>query len=142
MEAPGLTIEQQGKSGTVTLVSYDEIQLQWAEDELNEGKVAFVQNDTGYVLVSYQDGMNWKVGDTLTVQTSAGDKQVTVAGILATVSANNAAGSEGYMICSEQTFMELAGDTGYITIDVQFSKEGNDDTVSAIRELCCGQAFL
>lgn len=135
MEVPGLTIEQQGKSGTVTLVSYDEIQLQWAEDELNEGKVAFVQNDTGYVLVSYQDGMNWKVGDTLTVQTSAGDKQVTVAGILATVSANNAAGSEGYMICSEQTFMELAGDTGYITIDVQFSKEGNDDTVSAIREL-------
>lgn len=135
MEAPGLTVWQQGESGTVTLVSYDEIQLQWAREELNEGTVADVQDDTGYVLVSYWDGMNWKAGDTLTVQTSAGDKQVTVAGILATVSADHAAGSEGYIVCSEQTFVELAGDAGYTTIDVQFSKEGNDDTVSAIRDL-------
>lgn len=135
MEATGLTVLQQDEIGTVTLVSYDENQIQWAKDELNEGTVDSVQKDTNHVLVSYRDGMDWKIGDTLTLQTSAGDTQVIIAGILATTNANNAAGSEGYIICSEQTFMELVGELGYTTIDVQFSKEGNDDTVSVIRSL-------
>lgn len=79
--------------------------------------------------------MDWAVGDTITIHTSAGDKQVTIAGILATTNAKNGAGSNGYMICSEQTFVDIAGDLGYTTVDVQFSKTGDDDTVSAIRNL-------
>ena len=39
------------------------------------------------------------------------------------------------MICSEQTFAALVGDLGYITIDVQFSSAGGDDTVSTIRNM-------
>lgn len=39
------------------------------------------------------------------------------------------------MICSEQTFAEIAGNSGYTTIDVQFSKAGDDATVAAIRKL-------
>ena len=37
------------------------------------------------------------------------------------------------MICSEQTFAALMGDTGYATLDVQLSPAGGDDTVAAIR---------
>ncbi len=60
---------------------------------------------------------------------------MTVAGILTTTNATNHAGSKGYMICSEQTFVEIAGDLGYTSLDVQLSKSGNDNTISAIRKL-------
>ena len=64
--------------------------------------------------------------DSIVLHTTSGDKQVTIAGILATstASAVNGAGSSGYMICSEQTFTALVGDLGYTTIDVQFSSAG------------------
>lgn len=135
MEKTDLLVSSQKGSGTVTLISYDESQLKWAKDELNEGDVKSVQEGSDSVLVSYQDGMNWKVGDMLTLHTALNDKQVTVAGIMATINAENEAGNKGYIICSEQTFLELVGDLGYMTIDVQLSKVGNDDTVSIIRNM-------
>lgn len=135
MEKTDLLVSSQKGSGTITLISYDESQLKWAKDELNEGDVKSVQEGSDSVLVSYQDGMNWKVGDMLTLHTALNDKQVTVAGIMATINAENEAGNKGYIICSEQTFLELVGDLGYMTIDVQLSKVGNDDTVSIIRNM-------
>lgn len=135
MEQTDLSVSFDGEDGTITLISYDDNQFKWAKDELNEGKIALVQDNTDNVLVVYRDGMDWAVGDTITIHTSAGDKQVTIAGILATTNAKNGAGSNGYMICSEQTFVDIAGDLGYTTVDVQFSKTGDDDTVSAIRNL-------
>ena len=104
---------------------------------MNEGSIAPAMENTDRVLVTYQDGVNWNVGDTIVLHTSSGDKQVTIAGILSTATAStvNSAGSSGYMICSEQTFAALVGDLGYTTIDVQFSSAGGDDTVSTIRSM-------
>ncbi len=133
MEAAGLSVSSDAGEGTITLISYDDNQFGWAKEELNKGSITPVMESTDSVLVAYQDGVNWNVGDTVILNTSSGDKQVTIAGILATASAGNRAGSSGYMICSEQTFAALVGGLGYTTIDVQFSSAGNDDTVSAIR---------
>ena len=47
--------------GTATLVSYDVLQLQWAKEELIQGKIPQEGGDD--VLVVYQDGLNWAVGD-------------------------------------------------------------------------------
>mgnify|MGYP000098186078 FL=1 len=137
MEMAGLSISSDVGEGTVTLISYDDNQFGWAKKELNEGSITPAMENTDRVLVTYQDGVNWNVGDTVVLHTSSGDKQVTVAGILATATASavNGAGSSGYMICSEQTFTALVGDLGYTTIDVQFSSAGGDDTVSTIRSM-------
>lgn len=133
MEESGIPISDE--NGTITLVSYDDNQFKWAKDELNSGKITPVQENAGYVLVTYFDEMTWNVGDIVTLHTAMGDKQVTIAGILATTSAKNSAGSNGYMICSEETFVNIAGDLGYVTIDVQLSDTQNDDTVSTIRNM-------
>lgn len=135
MEAAGLSVSSDEGEGTITLISYDDNQFGWAKEELNKGSITPVMESMDNVLTIYQDGGNWNVGDTVILHTSSGDKQVTVAGILATATASavNSAGSSGYMICSEQTFAALVGDLGYTTIDVQFSAAGNDDTVSIIR---------
>lgn len=133
MEATGLPVSSRMGEGTVTLLSYDDLQFGWAKQDLNRGSVAPVQENTGAVLVAYQDGADWQVGDTVVLHTPSGDKTVTVAGVLASVSAGAIHGAGGSMICSEQTFAALMGDTGYATLDVQLSPTGGDDTVAAIR---------
>ncbi len=137
MEMAGLSVSSDAGEGTVTLISYDDNQFGWAEEELNEGSITPAVENTDSVLVTYQAGVPWSVGDTVVLHTSSGDKQVTITGILAAVTAGvvNGAGSSGYMICSEQTFAALAGDLGYAAIDVQLSSAGGDDTVSAIRSM-------
>lgn len=142
MEQTELSISFGEEDGTVTLVSYDDNQFRWAKDELNEGKITPAQKNQDSVLVTYHDGMQWTVGDIVTLHTSEGDKQVTIAGILSTTNAKSGAGSNGYMICSEQSFIDIAGDLGYTTVDVQFSKAGDDDTVSAIRNLLSDDASV
>lgn len=135
MEQTGVSASYGSDTGTFTLVSYTDKQFQWAKQDLNKGSIPSVQNENGYALITYRDGLNWNVGDTVTLHTSTGDKQITIGGILTTTSAANSAGSYGYMICSEQTFIEIAGDSGYTTIDVQLTNAGDDNTVSAIRGL-------
>ena len=134
MEMAGLSVSSNMGEGTITLISYDGNQFGWAKEELNKGSIMPAMENADSVLVTYQDGVNWNVGDTAVLHTSSGDKQVTIAGILATATASGA-GSSGYMICSEQTFAALVGDLGYTAIDVQFSSTGGDDTVSTIRSM-------
>ena len=135
MEMAGLSVSS--NTGTITLISYDDNQFGWAKEELNKGSITHAMKNADSVLVTYQDGVNWNVGDTAVLHTSSGDKQVTIAGILATATASgvNGAGSSGYMICSEQTFAALVGDLGYTVIDVQISSAGGDDAVSTIRSM-------
>lgn len=135
MEQTNVSASYEGDTGTLTLISYTDRQFQWAKKDLNKGNIMSTQNETGYALITYHDGIDWNVGDTLILHTSTGDKPITIGGILTTTSAANSAGSYGYMICSEQTFIEIAGDLGYTTIDVQLSNSGDDDTISAIRSL-------
>ena len=134
MEMAGLSVSSDSGTGTVTLLSYEDNQFRWAREELNEGSIRPAMELTDHVLVTYQNGVNWKAGDTVILHTPSGDKQVTIAGILEAASAGTAGGS-GYMICSERAFAALAGDSGYTAIDVQFSSAGGDDTVSAIRNM-------
>lgn len=135
MEQTDVSASYGSDIGTFTLVSYTDKQFQWAKQDLNKGSITSVQNKNGYALITYRDGLDWNVGDTVTLHTSAGDKQITIGGIVTTTNAANSAGSYGYMICSEQTFIEIAGDLGYTTIDVQLTNAGDDNTVSAIRSL-------
>ena len=135
MEYSGLSISSDIESGTGTLVSYEENQFKWAEEELNEGNTESVQGGTGDVLVTYRDGMQWKAGDTVTLHTPLGEKQVRIAGILSSTNASSEAGSLGYIICSEQLFTESIGMAGYTAVDIQLAGSGSDETVSAVRSL-------
>lgn len=135
MEYSELSVSSDTESGTATLVSYEENQFKWAEEELNEGDTESVQGGTGDVLVTYRDGMQWKAGDTVTLHTPLGEKQVRIAGILSSTNASSEAGSLGYIICSEQLFTESIGMAGYTAVDIQLAGSGSDETVSAIRSL-------
>ncbi|WP_300714851.1 ABC transporter permease, partial [uncultured Acetatifactor sp.] len=135
MEYSGLSVSSDTESGTATLVSYEENQFKWAEEELNEGNAESVPGGTGEVLVTYREGMQWRAGDTVTLHTPLGEKQVRIAGILSSANASSEAGSLGYIICSEHLFTESIGMAGYTSVDIQLADSGSDETVSAIRNL-------
>ncbi len=135
MEYGWLSISSDTESGTAALVSYEENQFKWAKEELNEGSTDTVSGETGDILVSYRDGMQWKVGDTVTFHTPFGEKQVRIAGILSSTNASSEAGSIGYIICSEQMLTESTGMTGYTAVDIQLAGSSTDEAVSAIRSL-------
>ncbi len=135
MEYGGLSVSSDTETGTATLVSYEENQFKWAKKELNEGSADAVLGGTGDILVSYRDGMQWKIGDTVTIQTPLGEKQVRIAGILSSTNVSSEAGSLGYIICSEQLFTESIGAVGYTAVDIQLAGSSTDETVSAIRSL-------
>ena len=53
IEYSGLSVSSSTESGTVTLVSYEENQFKWAEEELNEGNTESVQGGSlGYIICS------------------------------------------------------------------------------------------
>ncbi len=133
MEYGGLSVSSDTESGTATLVSYEENQFKWAKEERNGGNIDAVSGGAGDILVSYRDGMQWKAGDTVTLHTPFGEKQVRIAGILSSTNASSEAGSLGYIICSEQLFTESIGAAGYLAVDIQLAGSGTDETVSAIR---------
>lgn len=135
MEYGGLSVSSDTETGTATLVSYEENQFKWAKKELNEGSADAVLGGTGDILVSYRDGMQWKIGDTVTIQTPLGEKQVRIAGIPSSTNVSSEAGSLGYIICSEQLFTESIGAVGYTAVDIQLAGSSTDETVSAIRSL-------
>ena len=135
MEYGGLSVSSNAETGTATLVSYEENQFKWAKEELNEGNTDGVLGGTGDILVSYRDGMQWKVGDAVTLHTPLGDKRVKIAGILSSTNASGKAGSLGYIICSEGLFVESVDAAGYTAVDIQLAGSGSDETVSAIRRL-------
>ena len=72
MEQTDISASYGDNTGTFTLISYTDRQFQWAKEELNKGNITSAQNKTGYALITYQDGLTWNVGDTLTLHTSAG----------------------------------------------------------------------
>ncbi len=71
----GLSVSSDTESGTATLVSYEENQFKWAKEELNEGTAGSVPGETGNVLVTYRNGMQWRVEDTVALYKSK-DKTV------------------------------------------------------------------
>lgn len=123
----------QGK-GKINLISYEENQFNWAKKQLVKGSIDEVQNEAGSVLAVYSDDMHLKVGDTINLKLSSGEKSVKVAGILSSCPFNSERGTQN-VICSEKTFTELTGKEGYTIIDMQLVKNADDKVVSDIRKL-------
>ena len=120
---------------SVDLISYDDIQLDWLpEDEmLRDGAdLAAVYGDSHSVLTIWDETNPLSVGDTVTL----GDETVTIAGLLKYSPFTNSGSTEGSidLICSDETFQRLTGESDYGIIDVQLTEDASDAEVAAIAE--------
>lgn len=53
MEMAGLSVSSDVGEGTITLISYDDNQFEWAKEELNKGSITPAMENTDRVLVTY-----------------------------------------------------------------------------------------
>lgn len=115
--------DRNGQTGNVTLLSYDEPQLHWAEEMLIDGEVESMRNGNG-VLVGYDKTkkFHWEIGDTVTLDILDQPNELEIVGILSDVPFD-ATDSEWVLICSETTFTKLTGITDYTIIDMQVKED-------------------
>lgn len=139
MFAYGLPLETAEGHKKADLISYENHQLKWAEESLLAGSIDPVRQPGMEVLAVYGKDSSLQVGDLLKLQIGGASHQVKVAGILSNSPFDSQRGVET-VICSEDLFRRLTGETGYTIIDVQLSKGAPDETVTEIQKLAGTEA--
>lgn len=111
----------------VNLVSYDDYLMSCAKKSRIEGDLSKVFGDSKYVLTVYNRDNPLKTGE----QISLFGDTVEVAGIVS----DGLFGDEITLICSEETFLRLTGETNYEMLNVQFGSSASDADMDAVRSL-------
>ena len=121
-----------GEEKTVNLISYETYQFGWTADDVLDGSMESVQNGEGVFMVA-DPNFAAQVGDEIVIETKLGFQKVTIAGILSYAPFDS--GEEtGTLICSEDLFRQLTGESGYTILDLQL-KDRSDGAVEEIRNI-------
>lgn len=105
----------------ITLVSYEEYMLQCAKENKVSGDFSKLSGDSSYVLTIYDARNPLEVGDKVQVNGS----ELEIAGIV----------SEGLfedditLICTEETFERLIGESGYALLNVKIADNTDKDRI-------------
>ena len=122
------------ESFKIQLISYEEDQFEWARKDLTEGSMEEAEAGEGVLAVYMNSERDFAVGEELTLDIGGGEKNVKVSGLLAE-SMFDITDESANLICSEELFRELTGETDYTIIDVQFNSSVTDQDVEEIRDL-------
>lgn len=118
----------QGIQGSIDLISYDDIQFQWAKEDLTQGKIPQKDAENGlYVLSVFDKSNSLAVGDVIQLEGA----ELTVAGVLD--SSPFESNENPTIICSEAVFERLAQKNTYRVVDIQLSEDAADADVESIR---------
>ncbi|MBS5150030.1 MAG: ABC transporter permease [Butyricicoccus pullicaecorum] len=123
-----LPAEYAGKSGQIDLISYENQQFQWAEQDLIAGNLSAVTEGDG-VLTVFDKSNSMQVGDTI----SLGQAELIVAGVLKDSPFDTS--DQPTVICSEKTFKTLTGKNDYAVLDVQLSQTATARDIDALHAL-------
>ena len=128
--ARSLPIIVHNKGGTANLITYEAYQFGWAADDMVQGNMESVQNGEGVFLVA-KPGFEAQMGDEIWIKTKLGNQKITIAGILS-YAPSDSYGKSVTLICSEDLFKQLTGESGYTVLDIQL-KDQSDSGVEEIR---------
>ena len=129
-----------GSFSYIDLISYEEHQFHWAKDTLLAGDLDEVREGKGF-LGAFDSSNKVKEGEKITLHTPGGEQTVTVTGLI-TDPPFTASEDAQIMICSEDLFEKLTGETGYTIIDMQLAQDASEEEVQAIRKMTEGSAVF
>lgn len=135
MYAIKLPVRINGNETVIDLVSYDEFMLENTEKSVASGELSKVYGDSGYALTIFAQDSRLDVGDKITI----GDNELEIA-CVASEGIGSLSGSV-VVVCSEETFMRLTGEQGYMMINVILEKDASEADVNQIRDLAGGYLF-
>ena len=120
-----LPAEYEGKSGQIDLISYENQQFQWAEEDLVAGNIEAVSESNG-VLTVFDKSNSLQVGDTIQLEQT----ELTVAGVLKDSPFDTS--DQPTVICSENTFEVITGEVSFAILDVRLSKVSRSADVKVL----------
>lgn len=127
-----------GQDTLFTILSYDEQQFKWAKRDLLNGSLSDAEEGKG-VLLAWREEEHVAVGSQIVLAAGGEEAEVCVAGILGDVpfsygSVKNTGSGEVLLICSEELFRKLTGETGYAILDLQVEPDIEETEVQKIRK--------
>lgn len=127
-----------GEEKVVDLISYEDMQFDWAKDYLLSGSLEKAQSENNTGLIVFDSQNNIEAGNVITLNLNGSQADLEIAGVVSQCPFNNSPGV-GKLICSEDTFRKLTGETDYTIIDIQLSKNATENDVRDIHSLAGSQ---
>lgn len=134
MFAYDVPVESEDQPQKADLITYEQHQFGWAEDYLLEGSLGTVASKPGTALVVYEPETTIQVGDTVTLEIGGKLQELQIAGMLSMAPFGNG-NDTGMLICSEDTFRQLTGESNYTIIDIQLTNKATDEDIYAIQQM-------
>ena len=134
MFAYDVPITVHGGGGRIDLISYEQNQFDWAKEYLVEGSLETAESKAGTGLIVYEPGNTIQVGDKVTLEIDGSLQEMEIVGMLSSCPFTNDE-DVGIIICSEDTFRQVTGQTDYTIIDVQLTKRATDEEVNEIHRM-------
>lgn len=117
----------------IQLISYESHQLAWAEDDLYSGTVDEISRGES-VLTVLKEEDKIQTGEQIRIKTETGWESLPVSGVLTTCPFDQAP-DVFTVICSEDLFKRLTGETDYTILDIQVKRGTSDQEVENIRRM-------
>ena len=127
-----------GEEKVVDLISYEDMQFDWAKDYLLSGSLEKAQSETNTGLIVFDSQNDIEAGNVITLNLNGSQADLEIVGVVSQCPFNNSPGV-GKLICSEDTFRKLTGETDYTIIDIQLSKKATENDVRDIHSLVGSQ---
>ncbi len=127
-----------GEEKVVDLISYEDMQFDWAKDYLLSGSLEKAQSENNTGLIVFDSQNNIEAGNVITLNLNGSQADLEIVGVVSQCPFNNSPGV-GKLICSEDTFRKLTGETDYTIIDIQLSKNATENDVRDIHSLVGSQ---
>ena len=111
------------------LISYEELQFDWAKDDYLSGDIEAVKQGSDSVMVVFDKNNPLTLGDKIRYR----GNELTVAAVLKDSPFSSS--DIPTVLCSEETFVKLTGIDEYAVIDIQVTKKADKDIDQKIRKL-------
>lgn len=135
MQEIGVTVEVNGQEKVIDLVSYDDYMFEETKESVASGDLSKVYGDSNYALTIFSDDSKFDVGDIVKI----GDNEIEIS-CVASFGIGSVSGG-AVIICSEETFMRLTGESGYMMINVILQKDASEVDVNKIQSLAGDDLF-
>lgn len=127
-----------GEEKVVDLISYEDMQFDWARDYLLSGSLEKAQSENNTGLIVFDSQNDIEAGNVITLNLNGSQADLEIVGVVSQCPFNNSPGV-GKLICSENAFRKLTGETDYTIIDIQLSKNATENDVRDIHSLVGSQ---
>lgn len=130
------------EQNTIDMLSYSEYQLNVVpkDEGLRKGSdLSRVYGNSSYVLTIYDRENPLEIGDKIQVN----GEELEIAGVLrySPFSNDGSTGGKIEVICSEETFTRLTGESRYAIIDIQMKKNAAPEDAQRIRQLAADMSY-